>query len=176
MVPPRIITSRHPRSHPRHHEWLTPHDRELLHVGARLLKRLRAPPPPAAIAAVSEVPESGCHSLPPKDDESPKPPTHRCRYRPWHELMRRSGRRVDRHDPKPADLPAPQNDPLTAGKAPVCLTDEIGPDSPRFTSSTAGDGPPQTPLAAILTVVPRSPPRSPRRAPRIPQPAFERVD
>ena len=33
-------------------------------------------PPPAATAAPTDVAE-------------PKPPTHRCRYRPWHELMRR---------------------------------------------------------------------------------------
>ena len=47
------------------------------------------PPPPTASAAATDVRESGCHSLPPEDAESAKPPTHRCRYRPWHELMRR---------------------------------------------------------------------------------------
>jgi hypothetical protein len=49
-------------------------------------------PPPSATAAPTastDAAEPGCHSLPPKDDESAKPPTHRCRYRPWHELMRR---------------------------------------------------------------------------------------
>jgi hypothetical protein len=51
-------------------------------------------PTPAATAAAAptastDVAEPGCHSLPTKDDESAKPPTHRCRYRPWHELMRR---------------------------------------------------------------------------------------
>jgi Putative transposase len=46
-------------------------------------------PPPAAITAPTDMAESGCHSLPPVKDTPGRPPTHRCRYRPWHELMRR---------------------------------------------------------------------------------------
>jgi Putative transposase len=46
-------------------------------------------PPPAAIAPSTDMVESGCHSHPPGKDTPGRPPTHRCRYRPWHELMRR---------------------------------------------------------------------------------------
>jgi hypothetical protein len=46
-------------------------------------------PPPTATAATTDMVESGCHSHPPGKDTPDRPPTHRCRYRPWHELMRR---------------------------------------------------------------------------------------
>ena len=74
----RLAASVHP---PRFHSVryggvLAPHSKWRPHI---------VPPPPPA--AVTDAP--GCHSLPPKKDESAKPPTHRCRYRPWHELMRR---------------------------------------------------------------------------------------
>jgi Putative transposase len=79
----RLAASVHP---PRFHSVryggvLAPH--------SNLRPHIVPPPPPAAIGATTDITEPGCHSLPPKDDESAKPPTHRCRYRPWHELMRR---------------------------------------------------------------------------------------
>src|SRR5450432_266500 len=79
----RLATSVHP---PRFHSVryggvLAPHSR---------WRSLIVPsPPPTAPSAPSARAEPGCHSPPRKDDESAKPPTHRCRYRPWHELMRR---------------------------------------------------------------------------------------
>jgi hypothetical protein len=73
----RLAASVHP---PRFHSIryggvLAPHSKWRPHI---------VPPPPPADAAAS-----GCHSLPPGRDTPARPPTHRCRYRPWHELMRR---------------------------------------------------------------------------------------
>ena len=45
------------------------------------------PPPPEAVAADTDAP--ACHSLPPDKDAPPRAATHRCKYIPWRQLMRR---------------------------------------------------------------------------------------
>jgi len=46
-------------------------------------------PPPEATAALSA--EAAGHSLPIPENKNPRPPTHRCRYVPWHLLMQKLG-------------------------------------------------------------------------------------
>jgi hypothetical protein len=45
------------------------------------------PPPPEAVAADTDAP--AYRSLPPDKDAPPRAATHRCRYIPWRQLMRR---------------------------------------------------------------------------------------
>ena len=45
------------------------------------------PPPPEAAAAETDAP--ACHSLPPDKDAPARAATHRCKYIPWRQLMRR---------------------------------------------------------------------------------------
>ena len=45
------------------------------------------PPPPEAVAAETDAP--ACHSLPPDKDAPARAATHRCKYIPWRQLMRR---------------------------------------------------------------------------------------
>ena len=45
------------------------------------------PPPPEAVAVAADAP--ACHSLPPDKDAPARAATHRCKYIPWRQLMRR---------------------------------------------------------------------------------------
>ena len=54
-------------------------------------RALIVPPPPAGAGPVEPVePVESPPQSPQSQDASPPPPTHRCKYRPWMELLRRT--------------------------------------------------------------------------------------